>query len=409
MDKLWTLVVPFCSDLKSVRLVNKDLKEAADPLFFRKFTIDVDNTSLLAYKQYIRELTLIVQKTTELECFDFIKEMNLKSFDLLGKNYPKKKTIRIPKKMAERIGIVLQDKQLAHISTIFNNLLCWIGDVSVKHVNLYNWTKDVLAIKQHPTITSVSLHNLDCFSHFEELPTISHLEILNFKASSRTLKPMARSFSNVESLIIEVPSSIHVRDYDFACFPNLRKLTCYHCSAYPIPETLDYIDFYGILYCQIKYFLAKKLKGLQILVKVNDINDLFDVKVEPMVNFLRQVRQLEYFSLGFQMENAVMYISDVPHLFKPNCAVEDMDEVIKCPDKYTLACKFDPQVKSDLFYSLGAIFCGLVKDAGMISQQTVELFLQPFNNNLKTQIEDLNGNLPFFDENTVRQYMGHEE
>ena len=407
METVWHLIVPFCDDLKHLRLVSKQIKVAADPIIFRKATIDLDNLEILKYKEFIRDLTLQVKKNTDLDAVNFLRDMSLDSFVLLGKNYPKKKTIRIPKKLAGKIGQVLQDKTLVHVSSVFNNLLCWVEDVKIKHVNLFNWTKDVISIKNHQSINSLSLNNLDCFSHFEELPNISHLEILNFKASSRTLKPMARTFSTVTSLVIAVPNSIHVRDYDFACFPNLTQLTCYHCSAYPIPETLDYIDFYGILYCQIKYFLAKKLKGLQLLVKVNNVNELFDVKVEPMIVFLKQVALLEYFSLGFQMENGIMYISDAPHRFKPFHGQLEMDSILKCPGKYSLACKFDENLSSQTFYNLGAIFSGLLKDAQMISQKSVTAFLKPFEMNMKANPDTTQSEIALF-ENPCHIYLNEE-
>eukprot|EP00835_Amoeboradix_gromovi_P002218 NODE_121_length_18880_cov_0.205687.p3 type:complete len:410 gc:universal NODE_121_length_18880_cov_0.205687:12599-13828(+) len=409
MECVWFLIVPLCDDLKSLRLVNKSLKKAVDPLLFRKATVDIEFSAILKYKEYIRDLTLVIQKNTELDAVEFLKDMQLNSFHLNGKNYPKKKTIRIPKKLAHKIGLMLYDKSLDNMSCVFNNLLCWMQDVKIHHVNLYNWTKDVLAVKNHSSLCSMSLHNLDCFSHFEELPNITHLELLNFKASSRTLKPMARTFAEVDSLVIKVPNSIHVRDYDFACFPKLKNLTCYHCSAYPIPETLDYIDFYGILYCQIKYFLAKKLKGLQLLVKVNNVNELFDVKVEPMIVFLKQVKQLEYFSLGFQMENGLMYISDAPHLFKPFLEELEMDCYIKCQSKYSLATKFDSNLSSQTFSNLGAIFSGLLKDAQMITQETVTDFLKPFDMNIKSNPDTLNGEIALFGDNPLNIYMDQEE
>ena len=404
MESAWNLIVPFCDELKPLRLVNKQLQNITDPIIFKKATIDIDNLDILKYKEFIRDVTLVVQKNTELNAVDFLTDMTLNSFILVGKNYPKKKTIRIPKKLAAKLGSVLEGKSLFLVSSVFNNILCWMQDVNIKHVNLYNWTKDVLAVKNHKSITHMSLHNLDCFSHFDELPNISHLEILNFKASSRTLKPMARTFSTVTSLVIEVPNSIHVKDYDFACFPNLTNLVCYHCSAYPIPETLNYIDFYGILYCQIKYFLAKKLKGLQLLVKVNNVNELFDVKVEPMIIFLTQVKQLEYFSLGFQMERGLMYISNASHRFKPWQTELEMDDVLKCPDNYVLASKFDNSLSSQTFYNLGAIFSGLLRDAQMINAASVGAFLKPFEKNMKQHPEGENGQALF--DSPLHLFMG---
>eukprot|EP00834_Sanchytrium_tribonematis_P006097 NODE_420_length_7765_cov_0.831855.p1 type:complete len:410 gc:universal NODE_420_length_7765_cov_0.831855:6475-5246(-) len=409
MDSIWELILPFCSDLKTLRLVNRSFCKTINPIIFRKATIDVEFLEILKYKELIRELTLVLEKTTEPERVEFLSDLDLESLVLEGKNYPKKKTIRIPKKLAGAIGEFLSDKSLLHLTTVFNNILCWIPQVNVDHVNLYNWTRDVVAIKDHPTIMSLTLNNLDCFSHFEELSNITKLEIINFKASSRTLKPMARTFLNVTQLVIDVPASIHVRDYDFSCFPKLNSLTCYHCSAYPIPDTLDYIDFYGILYCQIKYFLAKKLKGLQLLVKVNNINELFDVKVEPMIQFLKQVRNLEYFSLAFQMSNGLMYISDVPQKFKPFHSPVAMDIDFKCPDKYYLAARFDPTLSAETFFNLAAIFSGLLKDAGMIEQDSVDRFLKPFEINMKAFPDVPNGEIALFGDPAQGFINQHEE